>query len=61
MPKFGKRSKENLETCSKDIQTIFNEVVKYFDCSVVAGKRTAEQQHELWKKGRELKHPTCRS
>lgn len=54
MPNWGIRSKNNLNTCERDIQTIFNELIKVFDCSVVAGKRTAEEQNKLWAKGRDI-------
>lgn len=52
MPKFGTRSTENLNSSHKDLQTVFNEVIKYFDCSVIFGHRTPEEQFELYKKGR---------
>ena len=54
MAKFGVKSKENLGTCHQDLQTVFYEVVKNFDCSVVYGYRSPEIQFELYKKGREL-------
>ena len=41
-----------LSTCTRDIQTIFMEVVKNYDCSVIEGHRTAERQNEHWQKGR---------
>ena len=44
MPKFGNRSKQRLETCHEDLQEIFNEVIKYFDCSVLCGHRGEEDQ-----------------
>ena len=34
MPKFGKNSKERLATCDERLQKVFNEVIKYVDCSV---------------------------
>ena len=51
MAKFGKKSKENLETCHEDLQKLFNEVIKHFDCTVTQGNRTIEEQEELYKKG----------
>jgi len=44
-----------LASCERDIQTIFMEVVKHFDCSVIEGHRTAERQNFHWAKGRHLK------
>ena len=43
-----------LMTCERDIQTVMHEAIKVFDFSVIFGKRTAEVQFELFKKGRKL-------
>ena len=51
MPKFGKRSKANLETCHPDLQKIFNEVIKVWDCSVTCGYRGEKEQNEAYDKG----------
>ena len=53
MPRFGKTSESRLSTCERDIQTIFREVVKHIDCTIVEGHRSAERQNEHWQKGRE--------
>ena len=45
MPKFGKRSKERLETCDKRLQIVMNEVVKHVDISVLCGHRNKEDQN----------------
>ena len=58
MPKFGKRSRENLSTCHPDLQTLFNEVVKHYDCSVLCGHRGEEDQNKAYYEGRsKLKFP----
>ena len=44
-----------LASCTRDIQTIFMEVVKFMDISIIEGNRTAERQHHHWCKGRELR------
>jgi peptidoglycan L-alanyl-D-glutamate endopeptidase CwlK len=31
---------------------VFNEVIKYFDCSILFGHRSPDEQFELYKKGR---------
>lgn len=54
MPRFGKRSNKNLATADVKLQELFGEVVKYFDCSVIYGSRTKEEQFALYKQGREL-------
>lgn len=49
---YSKTSAERLSTCHKDLQTIFNEVIKYFDCTILCGHRTTEEQQNLYKQGR---------
>ena len=44
MPKFGRRSREHLETCHQDLQTLFNAVIQEIDCSVTCGYRNKEDQ-----------------
>ena len=44
MPKFGRKSREHLETCHPDLQTLFNTVIKEVDCSVTCGYRNKEDQ-----------------
>ena len=53
MPKFSKRSKGNLATADTKLQQLFNAVIEEFDCTVIYGHRTPEEQFELFKKGRE--------
>jgi len=52
MPKFSKTSSNRLETCHPDLQVLFNEVVKHFDCSIISGMRTPEEQNKLYQQGR---------
>ena len=51
MPKFGRKSKEILSTCDERLQEILNEVIKYYDFSVLSGYRNANEQNELFRKG----------
>ena len=44
MPRFGRKSREQLETCHPDLQTLFNAVIQVVDCSVVCGYRNKEDQ-----------------
>ena len=61
MPRFGRRSKENLATCEKDLQMVFNEVIKYVDCSVLEGHRSAERQDKLYDEGKtKVRYPNGR-
>jgi hypothetical protein len=56
MPRFGKRSKENLSTCHEDLQKVFNEVIKHVDCSVLEGHRDEEKQERLFSEGKTKVH-----
>jgi len=51
MAKFGKTSKKRLETCDERLQSLFNEVVKVFDCSILVGHRGEEDQNKAYKEG----------
>ena len=44
MPSFGVASKKQLATSDSRLQKVFNEVIKHWDCIVIEGKRTKEQQ-----------------
>ena len=56
MPKFGKKSKENLSTCHEDLQKVFNEVIKHVDCSVLEGHRDEKRQEKLFSEGKTKVH-----
>lgn len=51
MPKFSKQSKANLKECNFKLQELFNEVIKYFDCTIVTGHRSEEEQQKKVKQG----------
>jgi peptidoglycan L-alanyl-D-glutamate endopeptidase CwlK len=51
MPRFGKKSKLRLRTCDDELQNLFNEVVKYFDCSVLVGYRGRNEQETAFESG----------
>ena len=67
MPNFSDKSKRLLATCHQDLQDLFNEVIKYYDCSIIEGFRSNERQNELYEqyktklKGGESKHNSCPS
>lgn len=44
MPKFGPVSTANLAQAHPDLQDLFNEVIKHFDCSVICGHRGEKEQ-----------------
>lgn len=56
MPKFSKQSLANLATCHVDIQVIFNEVIKTFDCIVTEGYRNQEDQEKAFASGNSKLH-----
>jgi len=39
MPRFGERSRTNLEQAHPDLQRLFNRVIELYDCSVICGFR----------------------
>lgn len=58
MPKFSESSKQKLSTCHPDLQNLFNEVIKYFDCTIIEGFRNEEDQNQAFKTGNsKLKWP----
>jgi peptidoglycan L-alanyl-D-glutamate endopeptidase CwlK len=50
--KYALKSKQKLETCHNDIQLIFNEVIKYYDITILEGIRTTSRQVELYNQGK---------
>jgi peptidoglycan L-alanyl-D-glutamate endopeptidase CwlK len=52
MPKFGKRSRERLKGVDSKLVNVLNEVVKYFDITVIEGLRSQERQNELVAQGK---------
>ena len=61
MPSFSDNSLNNLETCHEDLQLLFSEVVKSFDCSIVCGHRGEEEQDEAFNSGRsKVQYPKSR-
>lgn len=58
MPAFGKASQEKLATCDPRLQKVFNEVIKYFDCTVIEGHRGEAAQNKAFAEGKsKLKYP----
>lgn len=58
MAKFGITSKTRLATCHPDLQTLFNYVIKYFDCTIVCGHRNKRDQDKAFnEKKSQVKYP----
>ena len=51
MPQFGSTSRTRLETCHQDLQTIFNYVIKSFDCTIICGYRDKKAQNKAYDDG----------
>ena len=56
MPKFSQSSFSKLSTCHADLQTLFYEVIKYFDCTILEGYRNQEDQEEAYASGHTTLH-----
>ena len=56
MPKFGRKSRERLETCHPDLQTLFNAVIEVVDCSVTCGYRNERDQEKAFDSGNSKVH-----
>jgi len=52
MPKFGRRSRARLKGVDAKLVSVLNEVVKYFDITVIEGLRSQERQNELVAQGK---------
>lgn len=52
MPKFGKRSRARLKGVDSRLVNVLNEVVKYFDITIIEGLRSQERQNELVAQGK---------
>ena len=52
MSSFSKSSQVKLNTCHPDLISLFNEVVKEFDCTIIEGNRSEERQKQLFKDGK---------
>jgi peptidoglycan L-alanyl-D-glutamate endopeptidase CwlK len=58
MSEFGKRSRKELKTAHPNLQAIFNEVIKQYDCSVLCGHRGKADQDKAFADGKsKLKWP----
>lgn len=56
--KFSDSSKAKLETCHPDLQKLFGEVIKNYDCTIICGHRNKAEQNEAFMKGySKLKYP----
>jgi peptidoglycan L-alanyl-D-glutamate endopeptidase CwlK len=52
MPEFSQSSLDQLSSCHPDLQTLFSEVIKHFDCKVIEGHRNEEKQNKAFAEGK---------
>lgn len=52
MPAYSNISSKRLDTAHSDLQIVFNEVIKHWDCSILYGHRTKKEQFKLFNIGR---------
>lgn len=58
MPKFSESSSLKLQECHNDLQILFNEVIKYYDCTIKCGHRGQQEQDAAYNSGHSrLKYP----
>lgn len=51
MPMFSQESFSKLSTCHLDLQALFYEVIKTFDCTILKGFRNEEEQEAAFSSG----------
>lgn len=51
MPSFGEKSLKHLNTCDEQLQTLFKEVIKTYDCAVICGHRNQKDQDAAFEFG----------
>ena len=56
MPKFSSDSFSKLSTCHPDLQVLFYEVIKNFDCQILEGYRNQEDQEAAFASGNTKLH-----
>lgn len=56
MPKFSQSSFSKLSTCHPDLQVLFYEVIKTFDCTILEGYRNEQDQEAAFAKGNTKLH-----
>tara|TARA_R100000458_G_C8262113_1_gene237519 strand:- start:34 stop:423 length:390 start_codon:yes stop_codon:yes gene_type:complete len=56
MAKFSERSLRRLSTCDVKLQSLFKEVIKHVDCSILEGHRDERRQEQLFEEGKTKVH-----
>ena len=56
MPRFSQASFTQLSTCHHDLQALFFEVIKTYDCTIICGYRDKEAQEKAFEAGTTTLH-----
>lgn len=56
MPRFSNDSMSRLKTCHPELQVLFNEVIKEWDCTILEGHRDAAAQEAAFDRGNTQLH-----
>lgn len=56
MPSFSQASLAQLATCHPDLQKLFNEVIKHWDCTIIEGYRDQAAQEAAFAAGKSKLH-----
>lgn len=56
MPKFSQKSFSQLSTCHMDLQVLFFEVIRSFDCAILEGYRNEQDQEAAFQAGNTQVH-----
>lgn len=56
MPKFGKKSLERRAMLCKDLRALVDEVIKYYDFSIICSHRGQEEQERAFNAGNSKAH-----
>jgi len=54
VPRFSQFSKRKLDQCHIDLQIIFEELINFYDCTILEGHRSEERQAELFRTGKSM-------
>jgi peptidoglycan L-alanyl-D-glutamate endopeptidase CwlK len=58
---FSGQSKQKLESCHPELQRLFREVIKHYDCTVTCGHRNQADQEEAFRTGKStLRFPSSK-
>jgi peptidoglycan L-alanyl-D-glutamate endopeptidase CwlK len=56
MPKFSQASFSKLSTCHPDLQVLFYDIIKHYDCTILQGYRNEADQEKAFAEGNTKLH-----